>query len=106
MGRGGGKLSRQMKRKPPGFLCVMLLAAASGCQMLQSALSQAQKPSARVVGVALSDISVQSATLQFNVEIENPYDVPLPLANVRYSLASGDKPLLTGAANLQGTIPQ
>ena len=77
----------------------------SGCQMLQSVLSQAQKPTAHVVGVSLSDLSLQSATLQFNVQVDNPYDVPLPLTNVQYSLASGDKPFLSGAANLQGTIP-
>ena len=79
------------------FLCL------TGCDQLQSLLSQ--KPSARVVGVGLDDIGLDSATLGFNLEIKNPYAVPLPLVNLDYGLASLGKPFLSGRADLQGTVP-
>jgi LEA14-like dessication related protein len=64
-----------------------------------------RRPGASFKGVALRDINLQSATLEFQIEITNPYSVPLPLANVDYSLASGGSPFLSGKADIQDEIP-
>jgi LEA14-like dessication related protein len=65
-----------------------------------------RRPTARVAGVRLGDITFTDATLLFDVEVENPYSVPLPLANFDYRLASQDATFLTGSADVQGTIPE
>jgi len=85
------------------ILIVALLAGASGCGVLDSL--NISKPSANVTGVSLRDISLSSATLLFDVEVGNPYSVPLPLVNLDYGLASSDTPFLSGQADLQGTVP-
>ena len=81
-----------------------LLLGLSGCGGLRNVLDL-ERPSARIVGVSLRDVSLDAATLLFDVDVENPYAVPLPLLNVDYGLASADKPFLSGKADLQGTVP-
>jgi len=48
---------------------------------------------------------VTSATLQFDVEVANPYDVALPLVNLDYRLSAGESRLLKGVADTLGAIP-
>lgn len=97
-----------MKRNASRTLCcaVFLSIACSGlvgCGALDAlGLS---KPSADIVGVSLKDITLSSATLLFDVKVGNPYSVPLPLANLDYSLASEGAAFLSGKSALQGTIP-
>ena len=86
------------------FAFAALLIFAGGCSNLGSLLGS-NKPSARIVGAKLADLSLTSATLNFDVELSNPYAVPLPLTNVEYSLASGGTAFLSGNAQLQGTVP-
>jgi len=83
-------------------LCALVLTVA-GCAQLQSMV--ALRPSASVTGAKLSDIGLQQATLLFDVAVNNPYSVPLPLSNLDYSLASRGQPFLSGKAALQGTVP-
>ena len=81
--------------------CLIVL---SGCELLET-IAEAPKPSARITGVALQDITLSSATLAFDVDVLNPYSVPLPLTNLDYALASRGKQFLDGTAKLQGTVP-
>ncbi len=84
------------------WICLILAGSLSsvGCGLLET------RPSAEVVGVSLTDVSLTDATLAFDVEITNPYDVPLPMVNVDYALArQGGDPFLRGEAPLQGTVP-
>jgi len=74
-----------------------------GCQTLE-ALGLA-KPTAYLRGVSFGKIDLEAATLLFDVEVENPYGVPLPLLNMDYALSSSDKPLFSGAADVATTIP-
>jgi LEA14-like dessication related protein len=88
------------------ILTVFSLAAAlTGCQALMNALETAPKPSVRVTGASLKNLCLTSVTLLFDVEVANPYGVPLPLVNLDYSLASDGKSFLSGKAPVQGTIP-
>jgi LEA14-like dessication related protein len=75
----------------------------TGCSVIDAL--NLQKPSAHVTGVRLQDIDLESVTMLFDVELKNPYSVPLPLVNLDYGLASKGKPFLSGEAPLQGTVP-
>ena len=75
----------------------------SGCDTL-NALG-VRKPTASLQGLKFQDISLDSATLLFDVEVDNPYPAPLPLLNMDYNLASNNNPLLSGTADVQSMIP-
>ena len=75
-----------------------------GCETMQRALNLT-KPTARMVGLKFADANLDSATLLFDVEVDNPYPVALPLMNLDYDLSSGTDPFLTGSADLQTTVP-
>ena len=95
--------TRRTKLLRLGMPCAIVLAVCmSGCGAL-NALNV--KPSARIANVALQDISLESATLLFDVEVKNPYAVPLPLTDLDYALAVAGSALLSGKAELQGTVP-
>lgn len=76
----------------------------SGCEALQDALN-IPKPTASLKGLRLDEINLQSATLLFDVELTNPYQVPLPLSNMDYNVTSGVNNLFSGKADLQTTVP-
>jgi len=82
--------------------CVLVL---PGCALLQSLLGPRPTPTVSVTGVRITDFSLTDLTLAFDVSINNPYSVPLPLVNIDYALASQAQPFLQGQAPLQGTIP-
>jgi len=68
-----------------------------GCSTLSNMLD---KPSARVTGAHLSDLSLDSVGMVFDVEVSNPYSVALPLTDLAYKLSSSDKEFLSGKASL------
>ena len=75
----------------------------SGCDTL-NALG-VRKPTASLQGVKFQDVSLDSATLLFDVEVDNPYPAALPLLNMDYGLTSSNNPLLSGTADVQSIIP-
>jgi LEA14-like dessication related protein len=75
----------------------------SGCDMLSSL--SVPKPTASLQGLKFQDVSLDSATLLFDVEVDNPYPAALPLLNMDYGLTSNNNPLLSGVADVQSTIP-
>jgi LEA14-like dessication related protein len=77
----------------------------SGCDTVQQALLGAKKPTASLQGVSFGDVSTSSATLLFDVQVDNPYSVDLPLLNMDYAVASGANKLFTGKADVQSAIP-
>ncbi|MHC4705648.1 MAG: LEA/WHy family protein [Planctomycetota bacterium] len=86
------------------LMVVLVSAFWSGCATIQEAL-KVEKPTASLKGLKFADITLESATLLFDVEVENPYPVVLPLLNMDYALASGVNKLLSGDADIQTTIP-
>lgn len=82
----------------------LAVALGGGCQTLSDALA-VRKPTASLKGVSFDKIGLESATLLFDVEVQNHYSVPLPLVNMDYSLRSAAQPLLSGQADLATTIP-
>lgn len=83
-----------------GVVLVAGLTLAGGCEGLGF-----EKPSARVVGANVGKVNVTSTELVFDVAIDNPYQVPLPLGNLDYALSSDGVEFLNGQAPVQGSIP-
>jgi LEA14-like dessication related protein len=76
-----------------------------GCQQLDDVLGGMEKPAVRVAHVALSDLSLEAVTLAIDLEVSNPYSVPLPLLGVDYALASRSTQFLSGEGTQGQTIP-
>ncbi len=93
-----GRTLRTLPALLLGALCTM----PGGCAALEGWL---KRPTVSLAGVGLDDIGLSSATLRFDVEVQNPYSVPLPLVNMDYGLASRGAAFLSGKADLQGTVP-
>lgn len=94
-----------MKIKQHAIPAALLVAALfSSCETVQKTL-RLQRPSARLTGLKFADVKLDSATLLFDVEVDNPYPVALPLTNLDYDLSSGAQPFLTGRADVQTTVP-
>ncbi len=79
--------------------------AGAGCQSLSDALGGLDRPSARIANASVGDLSLDGATLLFEVDVSNPYGVPLPLASMKYGLASGGRQVLDGGSELSGVVP-
>ncbi len=62
-------------------------------------------PTAQMIGLKFQDAKPDSATLLFDVEVDNPYAVGLPLTNLSYVLTSGTNKFLWGSADLQAIVP-
>ena len=88
------------------FVWVVVLATLflTSCETIDQALNL-QKPTARMTGLKFQDVNMDSATLLFDVEIDNPYPVALPLMSLDYGLSSGTESFLNGNAELQTTVP-
>jgi len=87
-------------------LVPLLTLFAPGCASMQDVIAGLDKPAARVTGASLQDLSLQGVGVLFDVEIRNPYSVPLPLLNLEYDLATeAGKPFIAGVAEMSGTVP-
>jgi len=75
------------------------------CASLSSFTSEITKPSLKVTGTKLQDLSLDKVNLLMDLEVGNPYSVPLPLTNLEYALTSEGEKFLDGKADVQGTIP-
>ena len=83
---------------------VLLAVLFGGCDTLQNALNL-QKPRANLAGIKIENVSLESASLLFDVEVENPYAVALPLVNIDYDMTGNSSKLFSGKADIEGTIP-
>jgi LEA14-like dessication related protein len=97
-------MTRTLTRVPLIALCLLALTLPA-CQQMKDLLAAADKPTAKVTGVGFDSLSLSDVGLTFDVEVANPYTVPLPLVNLDYALSSGGGKFLDGKADVQGTIP-
>jgi LEA14-like dessication related protein len=95
---------RRIRRFFISLLILAVLPFAIGCEVL-GALVGRPKPSARVAGVRFQGLDLESLSLVFDVELSNPYDVPIPLVDVGYSIHSGEHSVVEGRGELAGTVP-
>lgn len=87
------------------IIWMIMLASAffAGCDTINSL--GLVKPTARMTDLKFEDVKLDSATLLFDVEVNNPYSVALLLMNLDYGLSSGAESFLNGSAQLQTTVP-
>lgn len=84
------------------FICLAIL---PGCQTMQAMLNDMDKPTASIQGVRFADLSLNKADMLFDVKINNPYAVALPLSNLDYGLSTGGNAVISGKAKLTDSIP-
>jgi LEA14-like dessication related protein len=80
------------------LLCAVLVS----CQALQDVAQvpvTSDKPTASIVAARLSDLSMDTVTLELDVQVNNPYLVSLPLSALSYSLTSDNRTLLSGSGS-------
>ena len=85
-----------------------LVSCAQLNSLLGEALAKADKPGVSLTSARISDLRADGVSLEFDVDVSNPYTVALPLSNIRYGLNVGDtagEPLFKGNLASQGAIP-
>lgn len=87
------------------FLLIVIMALIIGCGTLESLAGGSDKPTAEINNAKLQDLSLEKVDLILDVEIDNPYTLPLPFTNCKYTVASKGSQFLEGTANIQGLIP-
>jgi LEA14-like dessication related protein len=75
----------------------------SGCSVLNEL--GVPKPTFALKDVKFGQMNLKTATLLFDVEVQNPYTVDLPLLNMDYTLTTQQSPLFKGQADVATTIP-
>jgi LEA14-like dessication related protein len=75
----------------------------SGCSVLSEL--GVPKPAFALKDVKFGAMNLKTATLLFDVEVQNPYAVALPLLNMDYTLTTQQSPLFKGQADIATTIP-
>ena len=73
---------------------------AAGCSALN-----VQKPTVTVTQMAVSSVDVDGFTMNFDLRVDNPNSVALPIAGADYKLALAAVDVLSGQATPQGSIP-
>lgn len=87
------------------LLSLLALLFAPGCSAARGMLDSLDKPTARIVDAHLMDLHAQGATIDFDVQIQNPYSVPLPVGALDVALSSGGTAFLSAAGEPGATIP-
>lgn len=87
------------------FGVLVLLTAVSGCQTLQSLGLSSDQPTASISAMRFDDLSLDHAGLVFDVKVNNPYSVALPLANIGYGVSTDGASVVKGVAKLSDSIP-
>lgn len=81
-----------------------LLGLLAGCTSMEESL-ELRKPTARLVGVRFQEATPRSATLAFDVEIENHYPQTVPLLGFKYSVSSSGQLFLSGTSGVRVNLP-
>ncbi len=83
---------------------IFVTVALSGCSTLDRMLGE-QRPDASIISARLSDLNAESATVTFDVRIDNPYGIDLPIMGIDFGLSNEGRRFLSGAMNEQGSVP-
>ncbi len=77
----------------------------SGCETFNAMLATAPKPEVSFRNLSVKDIKTDSAELLAELEVSNPYAVPLLAEGIGFALASGESPILSGATEDGFRVP-
>lgn len=98
--------SNRIIRAPVAFLLAVVSLSLAGCEAVMPFLfPEGKKPSARIADWKVQDLTLESVSLLFDVEIANPAAVSLPLLGGDYALASTGKSFLSGSWTGNVTVP-
>jgi len=86
------------------FSFVLTAAFFTGCETLRD-IQYDREPAARLEAMRFGGVELDYATLLFDVEIDNPYRVSLPVQRLRYALISDGHTFLTATALDNVTVP-
>ena len=92
-----------MRRIALLIFCV-LIALGGGCESAQSFVNAAM-PSLGFQSVRVTDLTMEGIDLAFDVEVDNPNPIKMPLADLDYELVAGGTRLAAGRVNVKGSIP-
>ncbi len=87
------------------LIALLATALLGSCATLDDALRSAPKPTARIIGADVRNISLSNLDLVFDIEITNPYGVQLPLIDISYVVGSGERQLLQGGVKPLEALP-
>lgn len=93
------------RRSKLAVLSAICIALISSCATIDDVIKSAPKPTARLLGADVRNLTLTSLDLVFDVEISNPYGVDLPLVDLNYSLGSAERQLLAGGLKPAGAVP-
>lgn len=79
---------------------LLLCAVAPGCSMLNL-----RQPTASLRGARVADVSPQAVTAIFDLNIENPNSVALPVSAASYQLSLSGVQVLSDQTKPDGTLP-
>jgi len=83
---------------------VLMVVAFAGCETIPD-IPYDQEPAARLEAMRFGGVELDFATLLFDVEIDNPYPVSLPIRRLRYALVSEGRTFLTATIFNDVTVP-
>ena len=86
------------------FSFVFTAAFFAGCETTRD-IQYDREPAARLEAMRFGGVELDYATLLFDVEIDNPYRVSLPVQRLRYALISDGHTFLTATALDNVTVP-
>ena len=67
----------------------------SGCAVVEKTLEEFEKPTAQVNSVSLTDVTLQTATLLFDLSVNNPNAIPIESEGLDYNLSISQKSLVS-----------
>jgi LEA14-like dessication related protein len=85
-----------------GLLLPLCLQA---CTQTAAILEADRKPTAMVRTLKVRSLSSQAINLIIDVQVDNPFSVPLPVEHAQYTLRSGDQTLFEGDSAVDLAIP-
>ena len=66
-----------------------------GCAVVEKTLDEFKKPTANVNSVSIADVTLQTATLLFDLSVDNPNAIPIESEGLDYNLSVSQKSLVS-----------
>ncbi|MBS0197900.1 MAG: LEA type 2 family protein [Planctomycetes bacterium] len=93
------------------FLCKCAMVCRAICPLVAAALMLAgcdglgSKPSARITGAHLGGLSLDGATIRFDVDVANPGKEAMPVSKLDYALSTQGQKFIEGEAPAVDAVP-
>ncbi len=102
---GASSLRRSSARWFTLLFFLLALLCLQACTQTAAILEADRKPTAMVRTLKVRSLSSQSINLIIDVQVDNPFSVPLPVEHARYALKSSDQTLFEGDSEVDLAIP-